>query len=526
MGSDSAITPGPSPAGRDSSGSASAITPAAGGRDLSLPARPAPAAARFDLFLISLLLLFLELSCIRWFPAHVLYLTFFTNIVLLASFLGLSIGCLASSSRANYLRWTPVLLVLAVLAGLGVEEVRRWLELSLDVGRQESPEVVFFGTEQVNRDIAQFVVPIDVLGGSFFLLVTLAMIGPGQELGRALERVPDRVQAYTINIAGSIAGILLFDLCAWYWLPPIWWFGGLALGLAYFLLFRVPRGSLAMPVPRRHYLVQGLLLLCLAAAAWLASQFGGERRRAPEEQRRAPEEHWWSPYYRIDYRPPDRMITTNLIGHQRMEGLDSLRPSYALPHLLRRDAHPDTASPPGPYRSVLIIGAGSGNDVSRALQWGAEHVDAVEIDPVIQSLGARHHPDRPYDDPRVTVHLDDGRNFLRAPGREIRPDHLRPGRFARPAQQLQQPPAGELPVHGAGVRRRVPLPEAGGHVRDVQLLPAGMDRGPPLPGSEDGVRHRSAGHDVAVPGNGQGGGCVRGLHDALCRVRAGAAAAA
>ena len=63
---------------------------------------------------------------------------------------------------------------------------------------------------------------------------------------------------------------------------------------------------------------------------------------------------------------------------------------------------------------MLVIGAGSGNDVSRVLQWGAKHVDAVEIDPVIYRLGKEHHPDKPYDDPRVTVHLDDGRNFLRA----------------------------------------------------------------------------------------------------------------
>jgi len=50
----------------------------------------------FELFLISLVILFLELACIRWFPAHVLYLTFFTNVVLLASFLGMSVGCLAA----------------------------------------------------------------------------------------------------------------------------------------------------------------------------------------------------------------------------------------------------------------------------------------------------------------------------------------------------------------------------------------------------------------------------------------------
>jgi hypothetical protein len=35
---------------------------------------------RIDLFIASVLVLFLELACIRWFPAHVLFLTFFTNV--------------------------------------------------------------------------------------------------------------------------------------------------------------------------------------------------------------------------------------------------------------------------------------------------------------------------------------------------------------------------------------------------------------------------------------------------------------
>ena len=61
---------------------------------------------------------------------------------------------------------------------------------------------------------------------------------------------------------------------------------------------------------------------------------------------------------------------------------------------------------------MLVVGAGNGNDVAVALMEGARHVDAVEIDPVIQAIGAADHPDHPYQDPRVTVHIDDGRAFL------------------------------------------------------------------------------------------------------------------
>ena len=64
-------------------------------------------------------------------------------------------------------------------------------------------------------------------------------------------------------------------------------------------------------------------------------------------------------------------------------------------------------------QSVLILGAGTGNDVAGALRHGAKDVDAVEIDPVILEIGRRDHPEHPYDSPRVTVYVDDARAFLK-----------------------------------------------------------------------------------------------------------------
>ena len=62
---------------------------------------------------------------------------------------------------------------------------------------------------------------------------------------------------------------------------------------------------------------------------------------------------------------------------------------------------------------MLIVGAGSGTDVAVALAHGAGHIDAVEIDPEIAQIGIDEHPDHPYQDPRVTRHINDGRAFLR-----------------------------------------------------------------------------------------------------------------
>jgi hypothetical protein len=75
-----------------------------------------------------------------------------------------------------------------------------------------------------------------------------------------------------------------------------------------------------------------------------------------------------------------------------------------------------------PYRlggqpgNVLVVGAGSGNDVAAALRNGAHSVTAVEIDPAIVYLGQRLHPERPYQDPRTHLVTDDARTFLRQPG--------------------------------------------------------------------------------------------------------------
>src|SRR6266496_4369416 len=64
----------------------------------------APRQPYLDLFLISFLILFFELACIRWFGSTVVFLTFFTNIVLLACFLGMSVGLLTAGGRQDFIR--------------------------------------------------------------------------------------------------------------------------------------------------------------------------------------------------------------------------------------------------------------------------------------------------------------------------------------------------------------------------------------------------------------------------------------
>jgi spermidine synthase len=347
-------------------------------------------AVKRDLFLVSLLFLFLELAFIRWLPAEVLFLTFFTNTILLACFLGLSLGCLAARHKRNYLALTPVLVLVALVAGGAMERVRVALQDILNVGKNDtSPQMVYFGTEFHVHDVASFVVPMEAVAGVFFVLVALAMIGPGQVMGRRFAELKNPVAAYIVNIGGSLLGVLLFSFCS-DWLTPVGWFGLAAAGLVYFLWRETPRKWWAIAAS----VLAPLLLLAMP--------------REPGQQES------WSPYYRIDYSPKTRSILVNLLSHQAMWSRNDPVPEYAVPYLLNRDTGGQ------PFHDVLIVGAGSGNDVSRALQWTSAdaHIDAVEIDPVIRSLGERYHPDHPYQDPRVTAHLGDGRNFLASTGRQ------------------------------------------------------------------------------------------------------------
>ena len=62
--------------------------------------------------------------------------------------------------------------------------------------------------------------------------------------------------------------------------------------------------------------------------------------------------------------------------------------------------------------SVLIVGAGTGNDAYLAILNGAKEIDAVEIDPAIISFADKH-PNRPYGYDNVNVVLNDARNFIK-----------------------------------------------------------------------------------------------------------------
>ncbi len=83
---------------------------------------------------LSFLMLFLELALIRWLGENIVFLSYFTNFVLLGSFLGIGLGFLLSERR-SFFHWLP-----AALFGL----IAFGLVFPVDVSRAGS-DVIFFG---------------------------------------------------------------------------------------------------------------------------------------------------------------------------------------------------------------------------------------------------------------------------------------------------------------------------------------------------------------------------------------------
>jgi hypothetical protein len=324
---------------------------------------------RVRLVFASFLMLFVELALIRWTAANNVYLAGATNLVLLASFLGIGLGFLnAKSTRIDYLRWTPLTLLALVGFVLGFPVILETLSgASPYRGLQNMPAL-----------------PRPVSLGIIFLLSVAVMAGFGQAVSRLFVQFRP-LRAYRLDVAGSIAGIVVFTALSFLGLPPMSWGVIAAAGLA-FLVGRRPRWW-------QWAAIGGVFALLVMDSF------------APHEQ--------WSPYYKLSVNrqgtaAPAVYVTANNVPYQAARSLRVLhlqKKFYFYPY-----QHVSRAS----LANQLIIGAGTGNDVAVALSEGARHIDAVEIDPSLLGIGRQQHPNHPYQSPRVTAHVADGRAYMQA----------------------------------------------------------------------------------------------------------------
>lgn len=350
---------------------------------------------RATLFIASFVALFLEMVLIRYAGSQIRIFSFYKNVPLIAAYLGLGLGCALGAGRPRHVLW-----LLLWLVPLGVFLCEGAFLFAGSVSRMAATA----SSEHLLGDTV-----VEIYGGlpaltaqvgmGVFCLVTFYVLASffvplGRLLGDAFEQLP-RLEAYTTNILGSLVGTGGFLILGYLWTPPWTW---MLVGLVP-LLWWVEG--------RRQMLTAGGLIILSALS--VAPSVG---------------ETIWSPYQKLVGRP----ITFRLkaagaeIAGYLVDISDvfyqiavDLRPASIARLGENPFPHYDEAfrSLPAPPERVLIVGSGTGNDVAGALRAGAARVDAVDIDPAIVTLGRLHHPERPYDDPRVRVIVDDARAAFR-----------------------------------------------------------------------------------------------------------------
>ena len=352
------------------------------------------------LFLVSVLGLFLELMLIRWISTEVRIFAYLQNTVLVVCFLGLGMGCFTCRKPIAI---RQLLIPLLILVGcFAIPPVRYGLKnISTMLGQiQDFVMWMQGGSGQAWRAYALMAAGLTL---TLMLMATIwAMFLPiGRLMGRLIDDHPRTIKAYSINVAGSLVGIWGFVLLSVCYQPPLTWLIVSAVLLLPFL---------GRPRQRR---LNFALLTCVVGLSFLA----GLERGADEV--------YWSPYQKLVLKDAQKddptayeldryLITVNNACYQGLIDLsepaegaagdaDPMRGygQYDLPARL----HPNP-------RTVLIVGAGSGNDAAGALRRGVKEVTAVEIDPAIIALGRKYHPEKPYDSPRVRVVTDDARSYF------------------------------------------------------------------------------------------------------------------
>ena len=332
--------------------------------------------------------LFLELAVIRWHGSVWEVFAFYKNFSLLACFLGLGLGY--ALARRQQVPGVVALGLLALQVGYLVA-----LRHMVPIHWLESVRVTPF-PEQLNMgvvpaaSIPQYVATYALL--TVVLLFTALVFLPiGQLCGRLLDQMP-QLQAYGWNLVGSLGGVALMFLVSYLWTPPLIWF------------LLAAAAVIALQAYGRRVLLIGFAsaALLLVALAWPVVP-GWERI--------------YSPYQLLERGPGMAGLSLIQAAGTYYQRLHDLSPEaqngfparrvvagyYELPYRLK----------PGAER-VVVVGAGTGNDVAAALRSGVRQVDAVEIDPAILHFGKMYHPEHPYSDTRVTPIVDDARTFLRS----------------------------------------------------------------------------------------------------------------
>jgi len=359
-----------------------------------------------DLFLASALSLFVELIFIRWVASELKVFSFYRNLALIGAFLGLGLGFAAfrrDQGLTWFSRWYLILTAVAVVCVMAIGRNPAVSSITtVDVSSTEFiwPQVQFI--DPALGPLLNLLFYATML--AIFILITVIFIPLGELVASKFAPF-EPLPGYTVNVLGSLVGIALYALISFLGWPPAIWFSIAGLGALYFL----PRVAL----PRRAVAIALAALPVLLTWLWPT---GAERTL-------------WSPYYRIDLNSvyaaeqPDIKTGYDLSVNQAFhQYILNLSPAFVSANRDKLAEHIrlHTMEYDSPYQAaprldrILVVGAGTGNDVAAGLRAGAKHITAVEIDPVILDLGIELHPEHPYQDTeRVTQITADARSIFR-----------------------------------------------------------------------------------------------------------------
>jgi hypothetical protein len=325
-------------------------------------------------------ILALELGIIRWSSGQVRILAYFSNVVLIAAFLGMGLGVALGRRRPGLVHWTlPALLVVAVPFAFSGS-------LGLMHMRFPDPVVHLWGAEVVKPAPLEFVRALAVFLG-LFGGITVVFLCAGGIVGELFPRLRP-LRAYSADLAGSLVGIVGFTAATFLGATPAVWL--LLGGLPFALLSRrmASWAALAAVVALGWYSIDGAVFSAYNRLD--LDRHDGELRLSANRD-----------VHQYLHDLSDRRIAALPPGSAERENAVHLRRIYGLPYAMI-DAR----------GRALVVGAGTGNDVRAALRAGFRSVYSVEIDGRILAIGRRLHPERPYDDPRVQPVVDDARAFF------------------------------------------------------------------------------------------------------------------
>jgi len=330
------------------------------------------------LFLISFVSLFFELLYIRWIPDAVHILSFFGNFTLLAVFLGLGIGLAMPLKEEDENKIFIKIIINFCILSLVI--------VFFDIFKFGVP---FSGDYAFNEDYFSHTLKINIhLIITLFMALSIYTFIPVGYMINILFRKHKPLVAYSVNIAGSLAGIIIFSALS-YLGTPVWvW---------------MITGLLTLIVFAKNKFKYIAVILCLAGIMFSAN-YANEKKFGFKKI--------WSPYYALRVTRHSDNYYSIYIGnsfilsgynlYDKSKTGNYLREYYEFPYMLKKKPE-----------NVLVLGAGMGNDISAAIKNGAAHIDAVEIDPEIINLGKKYHPSNPYNSPKVTVIANDARTYTK-----------------------------------------------------------------------------------------------------------------